>query len=311
MLKSISIDALYGRYNYIIDLVPERNRYKFITGPNGYGKSTVLRLLDSLYNCNLHRVAAIPFKKLELTYDDGKMVLVEQARTLRQEDGSDEQNKFDGSLKVSYKLNKSSEIKTYMTAEYSSDDIKVEEKEENLGLYLFFHSHPIYFIQDGRINTPEGVPAVRRCVGRMSELLKDSEHGGIKDFDLRLSVFNEIIGSAEFAHKSMEVEPRFGFRFRFDDGVRTILDVGKLSSGEQHIIIQAFELLFEAPDDSLVLIDEPEISFHLAWQMKYLENLDKIAKVRDLQFIVATHSPQIFGSRWDLTADLFEQDRAD
>ena len=80
-----------------------------------------------------------------------------------------------------------------------------------------------------------------------------------------------------------------------------------LSSGEQHILILAYELLFKAPENSLVLIDEPEISFHLRWRMNFFENICSIIDSRHLQCIVSTHSPQIFSSKWNYTEDLYEQ----
>ncbi len=313
MLENIKIDSLFGYYNYSLDLNPENNSYKFITGPNGYGKSTILTLLNALYSTNLKLVAAIPFKSLELSYEDGSLVLIEQERKIHQDEGSDEETKSDIELNVSYKFRNSDDIKRFPAVRYDSDDIvngneTDENKDEvaNLGLFLFFNSHPVYYIRDGRINTPEGEPAVKHCAERMKKLLENADHGQVDDFDKRVSLFEDIVKHAKFTHKGMEVGSRFGFRFRSDDDDRTILKLEGLSSGEQHIIIQTFELLFEAPDDSLVLIDEPEISFHMAWQMEYLRNLKSISELRHLQFIVATHSPQIFASQWNLAVDLYD-----
>jgi predicted ATP-binding protein involved in virulence len=70
-----------------------------------------------------------------------------------------------------------------------------------------------------------------------------------------------------------------------------------LSSGEQHLIVITFRLLFEATAGQLVLIDEPEISWHVAWQRQFLDDLVQISHLNNLRFIVATHSPQIVG-RW-------------
>lgn len=122
-----------------------------------------------------------------------------------------------------------------------------------------------------------------------------------------LKVFSDIIEKSAFAHKTMQIDLRYGYRFIADNEERTILAVDKLSSGEQQMLIMAFELLFMAPDDSLVLIDEPEISFHQMWQVDYLANLKSIMALRNLQCIVSTHSPQIFNMNWDLSVDLYEQ----
>ncbi|SKX72794.1 Predicted ATP-binding protein involved in virulence [Mycobacteroides abscessus subsp. bolletii] len=72
-----------------------------------------------------------------------------------------------------------------------------------------------------------------------------------------------------------------------------------LSSGEQHEIILVFDLLFNVPEGALVLIDEPEISLHVGWQMKFIPDVRRIGELRHLRFIVATHSPQIINGDWD------------
>ncbi len=77
-----------------------------------------------------------------------------------------------------------------------------------------------------------------------------------------------------------------------------------LSSGEKHHLILFFTLLFETLPGTLVLIDEPELSMHIAWQQKFLKDLAAVAKLTDLQFLIATHSPDIIYDRWDLTVDL-------
>ena len=64
------------------------------------------------------------------------------------------------------------------------------------------------------------------------------------------------------------------------------------------------QLLFLTQPNSLVLIDEPEISLHVAWQKPFLTDLLRIAELSKVDFLIATHSPQIIGSRWDLTVEL-------
>jgi energy-coupling factor transporter ATP-binding protein EcfA2 len=78
----------------------------------------------------------------------------------------------------------------------------------------------------------------------------------------------------------------------------------RLSSGEQHQLVLFFTLLFDTVPGTLVLIDEPELSMHIAWQQKFLKDLAAVAKVTDLQFLIATHSPDIIYDRWDLTVEL-------
>lgn len=56
----------------------------------------------------------------------------------------------------------------------------------------------------------------------------------------------------------------------------------------------------------MLLIDEPEISLHITWQKKFLDDLLEVAKHIDIQVIVATHSPQIVSNHMDIQIDLGE-----
>ena len=82
------------------------------------------------------------------------------------------------------------------------------------------------------------------------------------------------------------------------------LDLEMLSSGEQHELVILYELLFRIPDNSLILIDEPELSLHVQWQEQFLEDIEEMATLSNFRVILATHSPEIIGDRWDLTAEL-------
>jgi predicted ATP-binding protein involved in virulence len=78
----------------------------------------------------------------------------------------------------------------------------------------------------------------------------------------------------------------------------------ELSSGEQHELVLLYELLFKVEPNSLVLIDEPELSLHVGWQTQFLKDLQDIIKLADLDVLMATHSPDIIQDRWDLTVEL-------
>lgn len=82
------------------------------------------------------------------------------------------------------------------------------------------------------------------------------------------------------------------------------IDLEMLSSGEQHELVLICGLLLETAENSLILIDEPELSLHVAWQEKVLEDLEEMASLSNFQVLLATHSPEIIGDRWDLTVEL-------
>jgi hypothetical protein len=76
----------------------------------------------------------------------------------------------------------------------------------------------------------------------------------------RINLFSKII-SDHFSYKSMTISKEKGFTFRTHK--ENLLDPSSLSSGEQHELVLLYELLFKIKSNSLVLIDEPELSLHI------------------------------------------------
>lgn len=124
----------------------------------------------------------------------------------------------------------------------------------------------------------------------------------IFDDDLRrIELFKDIL-SRRFAYKNLKIAKNQGFVFTTLDG--TDLSPDSLSSGEQHEIVLLYELLFRVKENSLILLDEPEISLHISWQQEFLKDLAAITKISEFDAIIATHSPDIIHDRWDLTVPL-------
>lgn len=121
------------------------------------------------------------------------------------------------------------------------------------------------------------------------------------DLAARIDLFQRIIRQ-RFQFKIMIVGKKQGFAFVTAGG--DLLSVDRLSSGEQHELVLLYELLFKVEPDSLILIDEPELSLHVAWQSQFLKDLQAIIKLVPMDFLIATHSPDIISDRWDLTVEL-------
>ena len=63
------------------------------------------------------------------------------------------------------------------------------------------------------------------------------------------------------------------------------------SSGEKHILFAYIGILSRIDHDTLILIDEPEISLHPEWQIRYVSTLSKLFdKYRNCCFVLASHS---------------------
>ncbi|MEM8641815.1 MAG: AAA family ATPase [Cyanobacteria bacterium P01_G01_bin.54] len=117
----------------------------------------------------------------------------------------------------------------------------------------------------------------------------------------KINLFKEIINQ-KLLKKSMTVDPDKGLVFHTEAG-HELMPID-LSSGEQHEIIMLYELLFNLKSNSLVLLDEPEISLHMAWKVEFLEDLVQIVKLSKIDVMIATHSASLIHDRWDLTVGL-------
>lgn len=135
----------------------------------------------------------------------------------------------------------------------------------------------------------------------------------VEDSKKKLSTFDDIFEKvavfrdlmAKKLHpKKLTISRERGAQVRRDEEV---ISLEKLSSGEQHEFIMLFRLIFETPKNSLVLIDEPEISLHVSWQLEFMSDLARIQSANAFQCIIATHSPQIIQGADDITFDLSEQ----
>ena len=124
------------------------------------------------------------------------------------------------------------------------------------------------------------------------------------EFVRELLLFRDII-NGRLLFKSLDITSiDEGFWFVADDGSKVPLYA--LSSGEQNLIVLYYQLLFEIQPDTLVMIDEPELSMNVVWQRNFLKDLQRIIELRKFDVLVATHSPQIIHDKWDWMVALGE-----
>lgn len=134
------------------------------------------------------------------------------------------------------------------------------------------------------------------------------------DFEKKYQVFDEFIEQLDLFTDIINSRLKFKeIRISRDEGIVVCktntneqLKLNQLSSGERQEIILFYELIFESDKNIHLLIDEPEISLHIEWQYKFMDDLLKIVDKKKFKVTVATHSPQIINNHWDIQIDLGE-----
>jgi len=125
--------------------------------------------------------------------------------------------------------------------------------------------------------------------------------GVLDDLARRIELVLENI-NRKFKHKTIRISKDKGLTAVTADN--KVLELASLSSGEQHELVLLYDLLFRVKSNTLVLIDEPELSLHVIWQKSFLPDLLEIVSATKFDVLLATHSPFIVGDRSDLMADL-------
>lgn len=323
MLTRIKIQNLFNVYDYDIDLTnSDKTKVKFITAPNGYGKTTILDFIFAAIRQVYDRMFQIPFRQCELFYDETDSDNIYKYTVTRVDEMS---NATDTDIQqtlsktLNFKLQRAIGEEETLIEQFSvrqnADGTFYTEGSTN-NTQLFFISRTCFYLTDKRslIQKKDSIRVEEETLviedipvspypKELKEILNSPER--IKEYEPRIKAFCDIINRCDFASKQLEIDKRFGLRFVANDELHTILTLDQLSSGEKQMIIQVYELLFHAQSGTLVMIDEPELSLHMMWQMNYLKNLMQIAQLRGFQCIVSTHSPQVFNSLWSKSVDLF------
>lgn len=90
------------------------------------------------------------------------------------------------------------------------------------------------------------------------------------------------------------LELNIGFSIQIQLGNGQLIGFGDLSTGEQSRLLLFAKIVSVLREGTIYLIDEPEISMHLHWQMDFHKTLEKLLSgLERFYVVVATHSPII------------------
>lgn len=95
VVRRVVIEELYDKYSYDINF--HKDGVTLITGPNGYGKTTVLNIIKNALDQNFFYFFDLLFKSVILYFDDsekGNRLIIKKTKA-KQESFFDEESIFD------------------------------------------------------------------------------------------------------------------------------------------------------------------------------------------------------------------------
>lgn len=124
--------------------------------------------------------------------------------------------------------------------------------------------------------------------------------------ELYLNTVNDFISTSDF-EKKIEINIDGIIYFTTKDSEKA-LSIQYLSSGERQLIVFFANLIFGVKDTTsgIFVVDEPELSLHLSWQKVFVKKALEVNK--NVQFIFATHAPEIIGNYRDKSKKLQRKD---
>lgn len=189
-------------------------------------------------------------------------------------------------------------VRTFPVDELTARMRELENKRQQLKRIGLIDEDPAYPFD---VSTLEQLDETRRTV--MTLYVEDTARklGALDELARRIEILLGNINN-KFKHKSIRIDREKGLVAITDD--RQVLELDALSSGEQHELVLLYDLLFRVKPNTLVLLDEPELSLHVTWQKSFLPDLLEIVATTGYDVLLATHSPFIVGERYDLMVPL-------
>jgi len=340
MLKGFAIYGLFKEYDYNVTL--SSGPVTFVHSLNGFGKSTVMRLIADVLTGDVDDMNSIIFDRIDLTFDNENCLIVEKGADglliQMQKNGLGEELSEKELKDVLNTLFIPSErtiittdeglisaLGTYLTEltdtmREVAEKTKLEAPERKNGKKysddeLEFHSKDLkakldFMKQAGfEPEMPSGYrfPPSRFEIAEYRkdyvDLVRSLDEYVERFYNIAESVivFMDVVNDV-FINKEIYINEKNILNVKMSNG--TALPINRLSSGEKQMIIMTYLLLFRTKRNSLVIVDEPEISLHVAWQQKLGKTFKDISRLRNLQMLVATHSPQIIHDDWDDSVEL-------
>ncbi|PHH98892.1 AAA family ATPase [Fusobacterium polymorphum] len=275
------LELSFKKDNKILDVI-------VLAGVNGSGKTTILEAIkDFFYNENVNYdepeksnvnldIFLEEFEKYS-SYNLKRVKFLNTFHYKKSDNNTSSQNQTINNFKSLAKI-------IYVPAENNFEKVKTDTTT------LLRISQFINIINSNVIkDIPSYIATRRNYLATIEEDLTMKE--------ITNKVINEINGIFDILELDVKLK---GFSKDektlpiFENSAGEEFDINDLSSGEKQLFLRTLSIKMLEPNNSIILIDEPELSLHPKWQQRIIEVYKKIGE--NNQIIVATHSPHILGS---------------
>lgn len=294
-LTHIKIEGLYKSFNIETNLDPRLN---ILVGNNGTYKTTVLKTLSDSISKDGHS-PEYNFNHLFLDFDDGSRLTYSKRYRMGKSygfvsEGVSGNPSDSGLIEImnadAVKNGKSLPVMSVISKIYVDSIFTYDTRDKEL---VSGYSE-LEAVLKGKISN-YGV-YLADLTDSISEDLKAGKTNAYTEAFAARDSFKEIPDSAfSDTHKTLSNINRMDF-VKAENGVEIPISWKNLSSGEKQLVIILLTVLMERGKDSILIMDEPEISMHITWQSQLLDWIFKLNS--NVQVIMSTHSPSIFGKGW-------------
>lgn len=326
-IKSVQIANLWGEYDISMDLNPDVN---ILVGGNGAGKSTLLKLINAVIPP--HRVPEYLSEKVDkvkLLFDDNSVIncvnfrdsfkkLKDKAaadpsyKTMYDDISEDisERKKSRLNFKISASFRNFYRNGQEISGDFFFDNVNTSflstfdtplPKDEDLSSTFsdMMDERPMSHLDKKLFDIME---SYSYYIGKLANIIEkkvlqdeDIDKHFLEEVYRQKNLFGEIINSMfQDSGKRMDLSnPKP--EFYTEKGKK--LSIYDLSSGEKQALYIFLKVLVQNKKDYILLMDEPEISLHVDWQQKLIDNILRLNP--NCQIIVSTHSPSMLFEGWD------------
>lgn len=120
----------------------------------------------------------------------------------------------------------------------------------------------------------------------------------------KLNLFINMIADVVHGHLQMTASGKL--EFEPEMGKRPV-EMSNLSSGVKALTVLSYAMEHGCiAENSILILDEPEINLHPAWQIKYAEILVLLQKQMNIRMLITTHSPyfaeaiEVFSKKYEI-----------